>query len=163
MFARHFIDSLDFARNGRDLDGVVQLAAMSRLQDLLADQAGEVSYSVHGVPDKDGKPMLEVAIEGICRLRCQRCLNAFDYPLKLASRLFLASPEEMEALAEDDGDDSDSILADKHLDVQGMIEDEMLLSLPFAPKHPDGECSPAVEHSGNEGRNPFAVLASLKK
>ena len=37
MFARHFIDSLDFARNGKELSGVVPLAEMRRLQDVLAE------------------------------------------------------------------------------------------------------------------------------
>jgi uncharacterized metal-binding protein YceD (DUF177 family) len=43
-----------------------------------------------------------------------------------------------------------------------MIEEEILLNLPFAPMHPPGECQPAVEHFGSEKQNPFAILASLK-
>lgn len=162
MFARHFIDSLDFARNGKELSDVVPLAAMPRLQDLLASRDGEVGYTVRGMSDKDGNPVLELVIEGVCQLRCQRCLQGFDYPLKLVSRLLLVPPGELDDFAEVDAEEADRIPADRHLDVQDMIEDEILLSLPFAPKHPFGECRPAVEDSDGASQNPFAVLASLK-
>lgn len=162
MFARHFIDSLDFARNGRELSGIAPLAEMPRLQDALAVPDGEISYVVRGLPDKDGKPMLEVAVDGICQLRCQRCLNGFAYPIKLVSRLLLAQPDELDEFSVEDSDEVDSIPADKHLDVLNMIEEEILLSLPFAPKHPPGECQPAGGSSNFPDRNPFAVLAGLK-
>lgn len=162
MFARHFIDSLDFAHNGRELSGVAPLAEMPRLQDMLAVPEGEISFVVRGLPDKDGKPMLEVAVEGSCQLRCQRCLNGFVYPLKLVSRLLLAQAGELDEFSSDEGDELDSIVADKHLDVLSMIEEEILLSLPFAPKHAPGDCQPAVEGMNQSGKSPFAALAGLK-
>jgi len=59
-------------------------------------------------------------------------------------------------------DEVDSIPNEKHLDVLGLIEEELLLSLPIAPKHDEGECEVVVEGL-NRSNNPFAVLASLKK
>jgi len=162
MFARHFIDSLDFAHNGRVLDGVAQPTEMPRLQDMLADSTGEIRYVVRGLPDKDGKPVLEVSIDGVLQLRCQRCLSGFAYPLNLVSRLLLEQPGELDEFSDEENDAMDSIAADKHLDVLNMIEEEILLSLPFAPKHPEGECKPAVESLNPSDRNPFAVLAGLK-
>ncbi len=106
---------------------------------------GEISYFVRGLPDKDGKPMLEVTVEGLCHLRCQRCLNGFAYPIKLFSRLQLAQASELDEFSVEENDEADSIVADKHLDVLNMIEEEILLSLPFAPKHPSGACQSVVE------------------
>jgi uncharacterized protein len=162
MFARHFIDSLDFARNGRELRGLVPLTEMPRLQDMLATPEGEISYIVRGLPDRNGKPMLEVTIDGLCQLRCQRCLNGFAYPLKLVSRLQLAQANELNEFSVEENDEVDSITADKRLDVLNMIEEEILLSLPFAPKHPLGECKPVVEESNRSDKHPFAVLEGLK-
>ena len=162
MFARHFIDSLDFAHNGRELRGLVPLAEMPRLQDILAIPEGEISYFVRGLPEKDGKPMLEVTVEGLCQLRCQRCLNGFAYPVKLVSHLLLTQAAELDEFSVDESNDVDSIAADKHLDVLNMIEDEILLSLPFAPKHPLGECQPVVEKFNPSEKHPFAVLEGLK-
>jgi uncharacterized protein len=162
MFARHFVDSLDFARHGRELCGVAPLAQMSRLQDLLADPKGEISYVVRGLPDENGKPMLEIAVEGACQLRCQRCLEGFAYPIKLMSRLVLVPAGELDEFSEGESDGPDSIVADPHLDVLNVIEDEILLGLPFAPKHPVGDCQPAEKGLSRSGANPFAVLAGLK-
>ena len=162
MFARHFIDSLDFAHHGRELRGIVPLTEMPRLQDMLATPEGEISYFVRGLPDKNGKPMLEVTVDGQCQLRCQRCLNGFVYPLRLVSRLQLAQAGEMDEFSVEENDEADSIIADKRLDVLNMVEEEILLNLPFAPMHPLGECKSVTEKWNQSDTNPFAVLGGLK-
>ena len=162
MFARHFIDSLDFAHNGRELRGLVPLTEMPRLQDMLATPEGEISYFVRGLPDKNGKPMLEVTVDGLCQLSCQRCLNGFAYPIKLVSRLQLEQAGEIDEFSVEENDEADSITADKRLDVLNMIEEEILLSLPFAPKHPSGECKSVAEVLDRSDAHPFAALEGLK-
>jgi len=162
MFARHFIDSLDFARNGKELRGEAAVADLPRLQDMLAAPDGVIRYVVRGLQGKDGKLMLGLEVDGSCRLRCQRCLDALEHPVKLETRLLLAREGELDAFS-DDEDEPDSIAADKRLDVLDMVEQEILLSLPFAPRHPEGECRPAAGAEGRPETNPFAVLAGLKK
>ena len=162
MFARHFIDSLDFARNGRELRGEIPVSEMPRLQDMLADTEGKIGYVVRGFQDKDGKLKLEVMLDGSCQLRCQRCLNAMEYPVKLVSRLLLVQGDGLDE-SSDEQDDLDSILADSHQDVLALLEEEILLSLPFAPKHPSGACQPVAGLDWSEPeRKPFAALAGLK-
>jgi uncharacterized protein len=129
---------------------------------MLATPEGEIGYVVRGLPDKNGKPMLEVTVDGLCQLRCQRCLSGFAHPLKLVSRLHLAQANELDEHAVDENDETDSIAADKRLDVLNMIEEEILLSLPFAPKHSAGECESVAEGWNQSDRNPFAALAGLK-
>jgi uncharacterized protein len=34
----------------------------------------------------------------------------------------------------------DALIADTRFDVASLVEDEILLSLPVVPRHPDGEC-----------------------
>lgn len=169
MFARHFIDSPDFARNGRELRGEVAVADLPRLRDMLADpeacpeqgRRGKISYLVRGFLDKSGKPMLEVTMDGSCQLVCQRCLSGFAYPVHLVSRLLLVQEGELDVSSVED-DELDSILADKHLDVLALLEEEILLSLPFAPKHPAGACQLAVKGLSQPGNPAFAALAGLK-
>jgi uncharacterized protein len=159
MFARPFIDSLDFAHRGEELRGEVPVAELPRLKDMLADPQGKVSYVLRGLCDKDGKPQLELSLEGLCILRCQRCLEGLNYPVKLVSRLRLVSDSDESDV---DDDEMDSIPVDKHLDVLSLLEEEMLLSLPIAPKHATGECQIAAEGLA-KSENPFALLAGLKK
>ena len=155
MFARPFIDSLVFARNGEELCGEIPLAAMPRLSDMLANSDGTLTYKVSGSKEND-QHMLKIELEGVCHLRCQRCLGEFAYPIEVAAHLQLLSPDKLDEV------EADGIEATQHLDLLELIEDEVLLSLPFAPKHPEGACSTAVEGI-KQSDNPFAVLAGLKK
>ena len=161
MFTRPFIDSLDFALKGGELSGEVPMAELPRMADLLTDLEGSISYALRGYAGEDGKPMLELSLEGRCNLRCQRCMKSLAYPVRLVSRLRLEQEEEaLEADLEDE--EADSIPAEKRMDVIALLEEELLLSLPIAPKHEVGVCSMA-EGAKVEKPNPFAVLASLKK
>jgi uncharacterized protein len=161
MFAQHFIDSLDFARKGREMQGEVQLAEMPRLQDKLAVSEGKISFVVRGMQDKNGLPMLELTLNGLCQLRCQRCLGELAYPVQLHSCLRLAQAGELDEFSVDE-DEQESITADPRLDVLALLEEEILLSLPFAPAHPVGACQPLMKGSDRSERSPFAVLAGLK-
>ncbi len=163
MFARPFIDSLDFARNGSEISGVVPVAEMPRLLDALENPQGILSYMVRGDLDSRSNPLLEVSIAGQCQLRCQRCLSAMDYQVGLDVRLMLRDQVALDALG-DEEDECDSILAEAQLDVLNLLEEEILLSLPIAPRHDDpGACRAAGgKNEPGEAKNPFAVLAKFK-
>ena len=163
MFARPFIDSLDFARNGSEISGVMPVTEMPRLLDALENSQGILSYTVRGGLDSRGDPLLEVSVAGQCQLRCQRCLNSMDYPVRLDVRLMLRDQAGLDALGNDE-DECDSILAEAQLDVLNLLEEEILLSLPIAPRHEDsGVCQAADGKNGlREVKNPFAVLAKFK-
>jgi uncharacterized protein len=166
MFARHFIDSLDFARQGQELRDKAPVSEMARLQDMLAAPDGEVSYVLRGLTGKDGKPLLELGITGNCQLRCQRCLQGMPYAIDTVSLLMPVPENELESspdggeLDEDDG--IDRIPAEARLDVLGLVEDEILLGLPFSPRHEFGACAAAAGSEPAGKQNPFAVLRELK-
>ncbi len=167
MFARHFIDSLDFARKGLELRGEVPVSELPRLHDVLAAPGGQVSYVLRGVPGKDGKATLELAMEGSCQLRCQRCMQSLPYTIKTVSLLMPVPESELEGSLPESGEldeeeEVDRIPADAHLDVLGLVEDEILLGLPFSPRHELGACAAAAENTPAERRNPFAALRELK-
>ncbi|VVC83855.1 FIG01269488: protein, clustered with ribosomal protein L32p [Sideroxydans sp. CL21] len=160
MFARPFIDSVDFARNGKEMRGEIAVSALSRLADRLANSDGLLTYIVRGYQE-EGRDMLEVALQGTCTLKCQRCLSELEYPVSLVSKLWLLPADKLDE-AEEDDDEMDAIEAEPRLDVLALIEEELLLDLPFAPRHPEGECVPAASNL-QQKVNPFAVLAGLKK
>jgi len=168
MFARPFIDSLDFARNGRQMSGKVPVAELPRLLDALENTRGVLEYAVSGGTDRQGNPILEVSISGNCQLRCQRCLGALEHTLWIDTRLRLCDQANLDALddspADGEDDEVDSILADARLDVLELLEEEILLSLPIAPRHEPGACQAANGGGAHqEEQNPFAVLAKLKR
>lgn len=168
MYARPFIDSLDFARNGREISGEVQIAELPRLLDILENPQEILSYTVQGGVDKQGTHFLDVGVVGQCQLRCQRCLNILDYPVRLDTRLLLRDQSSLDVLDDNvaggEAEEFDSILADTHLNVLDLLEEEILLSLPIAPKHELGACQVTDgENAHREEKNPFAVLAKLKR
>lgn len=162
MYARPFIDSLDFAENGKEINGEVPFAGMPRLLDELENPEGVLQYTVRGGVDKQGVSFLDVSMTGDCRLRCQRCLGALEHPVRIATRLLLRDQAELDAL-DDDEEEFDSVLAETQLDVLDLLEEEILLSLPISPMHETGECHTAGgENAGKGKEHPFAALANLK-
>jgi len=164
MHARPFIDSLDFASNGQQISGVVPVAALSRLADVLSDSAGELSYTVRGALDKHSVPKLLLSLNGGCHLICQRCMQSMDYQIRVSTSVMLRDQATLDLLDEAEVEEEyESILAEVNLDVWNLLEDEIILSLAFAPKHDVGMCKAAEEVKPQvDESHPFAVLAKLK-
>ena len=160
--AQAVIDSLEFARTGESLTGSLPVAALTRLQDSLFDDRGEVGFEVRGGRDALGRPVLTLEISGVLHLRCQRCLGAVDFAMRFTNTLLLVSraadsgePDEVEA---------EWIEASAELDVAGLVEEEILLSLPYAPRHGEGQCPPGARAAaGGDKTTAFAKLAVLKR
>ncbi len=168
MYARPFIDSLDFARNGQHISGELPVAELPRLLDMLETPQGVLHYTIQGGVDKQGMHFLDVGVVGPCRLLCQRCLSGIDYPVRVDTRLLLRDQAGLAALDDNvaggSEEEFDSILADTHLNVPDLLEEEILLSLPIAPKHEFGACQVTDgENAHREDISPFAVLAKLKR
>ena len=168
MYARPFIDSLDFAGNGRQTSGEVPVTEMPRLLDALEDPHGIMEYTVCGVVDRQGNRLLDVSVTGSCQLRCQRCLGAMEHAVRIDTRLLLRDQASLDALDGDvaggEEEEPDSILASAHLDVLDLLEEEILLSLPIAPRHEFGVCQATEVGNGHEEeKHPFAVLSALKR
>lgn len=159
--AQAVIDSLEFARAGQSLGGRLAVSALSRLLDVLSDGQGEIRFEVRGGHDARRRPTLMLEISGVLHLRCQRCLGPLDYALALSNTLLLAGGGESE---ESDDEETECIEASPALDVAGLVEDEILLSLPYAPRHGEGQCPPAPGAAADERQGTaFAKLAVLKR
>jgi uncharacterized protein len=167
---RKRFDAFKLAADGETLSGELDARAMERAADRLAAGGGEAKllWRIAGDHDALHRPALAVTIEGTLPLVCQRCLQAFAAPIAQQTRLLLAHDEsELKRL---DAEESEAVLAATLLDARALVEDEVLLSLPFAPHHPDGQCPPgrgwayaAADAEKDGDRSPFAPLAGLKK
>jgi uncharacterized protein len=164
-------DAFDLAARGESIAGVVDVARRPRLADRLAAMMASVpiAWEVVGGHDALARPMLTVAIEGNLPLVCQRCLQPFDWALAQRSELLLAREEtELEQL---DAGEPEVLLAASLLDPMTVVEDEILLALPFVPRHVDGACAASPEPAARSEvaktepgtTSPFARLATLKK
>ena len=164
MSAPAVIDTLEFARSAQELSGSVPVAALKRLEDILYDSTGSLEYAVRGRHDERKRPLLELKIVGALRLQCQRCLGLLDFPVDFANSLLVVQPGAAIDEDLDDPEAPDTIDAQAELDVQALIEDEVLLSLPLAPRHPDGACASQFEmQSRSAAQSAFDKLAALKR
>jgi uncharacterized protein len=164
MSARTVIDGLEFSRADKEMRGSLQVADLARLQDSLFDAGGQVDFLLNGGRDRRGRPTLHLEISGLLRLRCQRCMGPLRYPLYLASTLLLVRADEPLPEETDAPEAPDCIVAGAAMDVATLVEDEILLDFPFAPRHPAGTCGMQDDAGRSKHAvSPFAGLAALKK
>ncbi len=154
------VDLLEFATQGRSASGEVSLASLPRIEAVNRD--AKLAWRARGsMRGRHGEPRLDLDVDGEVELTCQRCLRPMTEPVRIASRLLVAT-DEASAEALDQDDDFDVVVASPVFDVDQLIEDEVILALPSAPRHrvcPDGSTDAAAA-SGRP--SPFAALAALK-
>lgn len=153
-------DGFAFARDRGVLEGTLPVRELGRLHDLLTELSGELAFRLQGRVGTRGEPMLHVAVSGVLPLICQRCLESISFDLCVDTLLELV-PEGSEMSQDELEDDTrDFLPVVKALNVVELLEDEVLLALPVAPRHE--KCGlPGLADAG-ERVQPFAVLASLK-
>jgi uncharacterized protein len=157
------IDPARFARDRSRVAGQLPLSRLPRLADLLFDREGAVSYTVEGYTSAKGQPALRINLTADLAVHCQRCLERLPLRLNLRREIVLV-PEAGELdSAGDEDDDVDAILGAISLDLHDLVEQEVVLSLPMAPRHPEDTCSlqPAAAKV-DETASPFSALAELK-
>lgn len=148
------------------LTGTVNAASLARAADrLVPEAAAELSWQIAGREDDRGRPALEVGIEGVVSMVCQRCLEPFAVPVAQRTLLLLAR-DERELAALDEEDEHEVVLATAPLDAMLLIEDEVLLTLPFAPHCERTACvaTPlSVAAPATATVSAFGALAELKR
>ena len=121
------------------LEGTLDIAASDRLADRVAEGEGAVQWRIEGTVDGVGRPALAVTIAGSVPLTCQRCLGEMAFPVEQTTVAVLARSE-ADADAVDASSGDEVLVADHPLDPVALVEDELLLTLPYAPMHEPGEC-----------------------
>lgn len=157
MSQPRLIDGLLFARGAETLKGTLDPSRLLRLAEMRCATTG-LTYELRGRTDAEGRGWLQVLANGTLTLECQRCLGPFTFPLALRSELLLAESERNIETADDD---IDRVLAGKAMDVWQLIEDEVLLALPMAPRHE--QCDGKRDGAEPGRSSPFAELAKLKR
>ena len=154
------IDLFEFARLGGEASGQLALADMQRID--TPDRGGAMVWKAAVGPDgRRGLPRLDLDIDGKIELVCQRCLQPMTQELAIRSHFLIAQNEEVAATLDDD-DAYDAIVGAADFDLDALIEDEVILALPIAPKHKFCPDQNAMLSYQDEKPSPFAALAALK-
>jgi uncharacterized protein len=153
------IDGFEFAGAGSRLRGSWSAAEFPRLRELLHDDAGSVEYELRGVRDELDRHSLELQVAARLRLTCKRCLEAVGVELREDVALWLArSQSELDAQPLT-AHGPDGVVASKDMAVRDLVEDQLLLALPYAPQHE--HCSARGRAAPVGRQTPFAGLRGM--
>ena len=181
------VDAFEFARRGKILSGAFAVRRLDRLLEGLPDQPasdlpkapgmpgapGVVVYRVQGLVGKDGKSYLSLLVQTRLVLDCQRCLGPLvlavdheaEFELVRKDSDLDADPTELDA---EDFDQPEKVVGSRRFDLMELIEDELILEVPFIPRHAQcpgvgGEPSvPQGDEPAAERESAFAALGALK-
>jgi uncharacterized protein len=159
MQRRPVIDGLEFARAGSTWQGTWPVSDFPRLRDLLHADTGSIACEVEGVPQTQGRPALRLRLAGALQLVCQRCLGALEFPLRVDVTLLLAHTQAEIDAEPFDAEGPEWVVAQKDMPVHALVEDELLLAIPIAPRHE--RCAAGGEAGASDRRSPFAGLREL--
>ena len=173
-FDAHRLDVRRFAESSGELGGEDRVGRFGRL---MAETEGRgadwpVRWTAYGELRNPGhvhpQPWIHLKAHTALPLVCQRCLAPVEVPVAV-NRSFRFVADEATAAAEDDASEEDLLALSRSFDLLELIEDELLMELPVAPRHevcPEAvkmsAADPDFAEAGGEKENPFAVLGRLK-
>ncbi|PKG34735.1 YceD family protein [Psychrobacter sp. Sarcosine-3u-12] len=157
---------------GFEWEGEVAPATFERLSAILTTEHEQANIQLSiNLYRRSNVLHLAFQLAGDVWLTCQRCLQPVDINLTDDYDIALLDDESQVRLINEEQDYLllDEVVTEQSperlLPLKKLIEDEILLKTPMAPKHDD--CEMTVEQFGEipeeeENENPFAALASLK-
>ena len=160
MLHQPVINGLEFARIGSALHGAWPVSGLLRLREVLRTEDGTLHYELRGVPEQQGHPALRLKVDGVLQLVCQRCLGALEFAFRLEVSLQLAATQAEVDAEPLTAQGPERIVAGREMPVRDLVEDEVLLALPLAPRHERcaGGQAQAIQ---DEEKSPFAGLRGL--
>jgi uncharacterized protein len=164
-------DPRRLCEQGKRYEGRVALLGLPRLAPLLTSTEGEAAFTLRFDQDDEGRSRIIGHVRADLQVTCQRCMGAMTLPVDAEFKLSpVSGPREAETLpAEYDP----LLLEERLLNPIDLIEDELILAIPPAPRHPEAECGvnlAVFRHEEDsapiaeaERDNPFAALQALKR
>ncbi len=180
------LDLVRLARQGGSVKGAVGIVKFKRLlldvpdqpsingvQDLVSsascDQAGLVWYEMIGSRQTGRRNRVQLRLQAVVDLVCQRCLSKMAFSVNERAEFELFEREkDLEAASADEEVDPQApepMLVQDPVDLADLIEDQLILAIPYVPKH--DQCEPAQTSAGqaiepSERESPFKVLEGFK-
>jgi len=178
---RPVVDVAMLARRDDSVKGAVALSSFKRLtldlprQPLVdantaldPDQPGIVWFELSGSSQTGRRDRVWLKLQATVTLTCQRCMGEMPFDVD-EQAAFVCFATEDQALAaaheEDDPLAPEPLVTQDALDVLDLVQDQLILALPYVPKH--DACVPTVTSAGEPIEDeplesPFKALEGLK-
>jgi uncharacterized protein len=151
----HVVASTAIARRVR-FEGSLPIARLTRLAGCLASPTGELKVDLQAGTDAGGAPYLRGSVSGDVTLLCQRCLSEFVQPLVVPVNLRLVHSDADEARLMHESEPY-QVVGDR-LPLQELVEDEVMLALPLAPRCSRPGCGDPGSATGQGAAHPGGHL-----
>lgn len=175
-------DLARLAKQNGSVCGVVPVTRMTRLvqdlpvqhrvaalADIGADGGGAVWFEFRGSSQQGRRARVWLKVQAVLNLVCQRCMGSMPFVVDEAVEFELFADEaKANAVQFEDEADPDApepLVVDGPMDLMAVIEDQLILAIPYVPKHE--VCEPAKTSAGEpikvvKRESPFKVLKGLK-
>ena len=166
-----YVDPRRLSMQGKTLTGSVDVNLCKRVKEAVKEISSTIDASLSFYLEEQGRKAVNIRASGSVKVICQRCLSSM--PLKLECDTILCivwSEEEADVLPKNL---EAWIVPEKKGNLIDLVEDELLLALPFIAYHKKEECEPLVANillselsnkteESNIESNPFEALKILK-
>jgi uncharacterized protein len=158
-------DPRKFAQQGVSLEGFILTSDLPRIVDAAERDEGEIQVKLEFKISEEGKRVVVGHAHADMVLICQRCLEPVTVPVE--SNISLGIVWDEEAATKLPPHFEPWIAGEGMADLYGMIEEELLLSLPAVAYHEEPCIDSKLYSSGKpvevkREKNPFQVLEQLK-
>ena len=164
------IDPKRAAKMHSEYSGILENSRLPRLMETSAGFCSDIQVQFSCDTDRQGLVTLIGHAKGELTLTCQRCMSEFNLPMAVE---FSFTPVTAKTQVEELPEVYEPVDVDEHgfFNISELIEDELLVSIPFIPMHAIEDCSVSghdtvvgkIEDLVDERPNPIAVLKSLNK
>jgi len=159
-------DFRKLAAAGATVGGLVALDSLERVRSELVGESGDAEVELRFGIDDEGYKEIQGTVSAELGLQCQRCLNPMRFPVHAELHLAMVwSEDKIPSLpSRFDG----LVVGEGLCDLYELVEEELLLALPLAPRHIEQDCAmlsgqeAGQDVAEEDDMNPFAVLASIK-
>lgn len=162
-------DVRKLARKGHNLRLRVPLQSFPRIVDAVVSEEGTVELDLELYRDEENRSVISGVIDTQVSIPCQRCLEPMMVSVHADVHIAVVWDDEQARALPKSLDPY--IVPQDDADLVELVEDEVLLEIPFVGFHEESECAglayenpePIVEAEPEENKaNPFDVLAQLK-
>jgi len=176
------VDLRRFARESQTVSGSFAIRRLTRLIEGLPEQplvrdvraipaqdTGVVWFGLMGQLPLGRKPQVTLKVQAKILLICQRCMKPMTLTVNETVLFDVVRHEGELTQANDaepfDPDTPEELVGDPRFDIEQLIEDQLILAVPYVPKHDSCESeAPSSEQEPEQPRvSPFGALAALKR
>lgn len=160
------VDVFALARTRGAVAAELPIHDADRLAAMLARTEGVLHYRAEFALDDRGRPAVRLVWSAALAAKCVRCGVPVELDVGADARFyFVRTEEELNALPIEPDEVEEPLLGSPSFDLDALVEDEAILSLPLAPRHErcgdDAELIDGTREISGRAR-PFAALARLK-